>query len=66
MSRGTVSTPHCTTSRAAALLAISDICVDLGEASLGKHGDRRFMWRHTRHFLLIAERSGTLRIRYEN
>jgi hypothetical protein len=33
------------------LLAISDICADLGEASLGTRGERRFMWRHMRRFL---------------
>jgi hypothetical protein len=36
--------PHRTTSREAMLLAISDICADMGEASLGARAKRKFMW----------------------
>ncbi|MCP1845567.1 hypothetical protein J2R78_008601 [Bradyrhizobium sp. USDA 4538] len=51
MSRGAVLAPHRTTSREAIRLAISDSCADVGETSLGMRGKRRFVWRHTRHFL---------------
>jgi hypothetical protein len=33
------------------LLAISDICADMGEAFTGKRAGRKFMWRHTWRFL---------------
>ncbi|MBV9560065.1 MAG: hypothetical protein JOY90_06320 [Bradyrhizobium sp.] len=49
--RGTASTPHRTTLREVMLLAISDICTDVGEAFTSERAGRKFVWRRMRHFL---------------
>jgi hypothetical protein len=45
------STPHSAASRARLIVAISDICVDMGEASPGTGAGRKFMWRQPSCFL---------------
>jgi hypothetical protein len=44
--------------RAVLVLAISDICADVGEAFLGTTSKRKFVWRQMRRFLSSENTAG--------